>query len=78
MTEEEFEQKLTFILLESLIAIREIEHERRERIGELFDEFLSIAIKKSSYTATNIPFIKCPVILIPLWYFRGNFSFRCP
>jgi len=41
MTEKEFEQKLTLILLESLIAIKEIECERRERVGELFEEFLN-------------------------------------
>lgn len=41
MTEKEFEQRLTLILLESLIAIREIEHERREKVETLFNEFLT-------------------------------------
>jgi|GEM_PF-2674519 len=46
MSEEEFEQRLTLILLESLIAIKEIEQERRDKVERLFNEFLSGNEKK--------------------------------
>ena len=53
MTEKEFEQKLTLILLESLMCIKEIERDRRERVGE-FDKLLSDNDQKKLTLTDNV------------------------